>query len=326
MTRFVLYVVVPVLMSWSCTQPAAQQPPLSIATGPKDATYALVGEAIGAVYEAAVPGMRVDIIHSGGSRANIEAVEAGRADLGLVTADSAYGAYTRGTDAHRRPHHRLRGVAVLFPNTLHVVTRADSPVRQLSDLEGALIGVGRPGLNESSNGVATGSEVSIHTWAIAGSRRDDRRTRERSLSLDDVIPTLTRGDIDVGLLYGGPPFRPVTRGAEAAAVRLLSVDDAALSAIRARYPFFKRATIPAGTYRGQAEAVASAAMDNLLVARDDLSVDLVYRLTRAFHEALPRLGHEHAALLQINSEDAPATPIPLHAGALRYYRELELLR
>lgn len=326
MNRFVLRVLVPALLNLSCDGPAAQQPPLSISTGPKDATYALVGQAIGAAYEAALPGLHVDIIHSGGSRANIDAVEAGRADLGLVTADSAYSAYMRGTDANRRPHHELRGVAVLFPNTLHVVTRENSPVQRLGDLKGALIGVGRPALSESSGGVVTGGDISIHTWAVAGSSRDDRQTRERALSLDDVIPSLVRGEIDVGLLYGGPPFRPVTQGAEAAVVRLLGIDDAALSAIRARYPFFKRATIPAGTYRGQVEAVASAAMDNLLVARADLPVDFVYRLTRAFHEALPRLGHEHAALLQINSEDAPATPIPLHPGALRYYRELELLR
>ena len=64
----------------------------------------------------------------------------------------------------------------------------------------------------------------------------------------------------------------------------------------------------------------------LLVCRSDLSEDLVYQLTRAFFEQLPALARDHGEAALIDPEQAPAAPIPLHAGAARYYREREVLR
>jgi TRAP-type uncharacterized transport system substrate-binding protein len=59
----------------------------------------------------------------------------------------------------------------------------------------------------------------------------------------------------------------------------------------------------------------------LLVCRGDLEDGLVYDLTRHFHEALPRLVRFEPALGVMDPTQAPATPIPLHTGATRYYRE-----
>ena len=41
---------------------------------------------------------------------------------------------------------------------------------------------------------------------------------------------------------------------------------------------------------------------------------------------LPALARDHGEAALIDPEQAPATPIPLHAGAARYYREREILR
>ena len=60
---------------------------------------------------------------------------------------------------------------------------------------------------------------------------------------------------------------------------------------------------------------------NLLICRADLDETLVYQLTRAFFEALPQLARAHPAAGLIDPELAPATPIPLHPGAARYYKE-----
>ena len=63
-----------------------------------------------------------------------------------------------------------------------------------------------------------------------------------------------------------------------------------------------------------------------LVCRRDLDETLVYDLTRRFFEALPSLSSSQGALRFIDLDQAPATPIPLHDGAARFYRERELLR
>jgi uncharacterized protein len=72
--------------------------------------------------------------------------------------------------------------------------------------------------------------------------------------------------------------------------------------------------------------VPTVGVDSLLLCRADLSEDLVYRLTAAFFDVLPTLSTELESLQLMDVARASATPIPLHRGAARYYRERELTR
>ena len=94
--------------------------------------------------------------------------------------------------------------------------------------------------------------------------------------------------------------------------------------MRAQYPFLEPMIVKAGTYANQDDAVETVGVSNLLLCRRDLDEALVYQLTRAFFEALPRLATANPAAALIDPEQAPATPIPLHPGAARYYREREI--
>ena len=61
-----------------------------------------------------------------------------------------------------------------------------------------------------------------------------------------------------------------------------------------------------------------------LACRDDLPDELVYWVTRTLFESLPELAGSLPALRQIDPERVQASPVPLHAGAARFYREREL--
>jgi TRAP-type uncharacterized transport system substrate-binding protein len=84
--------------------------------------------------------------------------------------------------------------------------------------------------------------------------------------------------------------------------------------------------IPGSTYPGHPDAIHTIGVDALLVCRRDLEESLVYDLTRRLFEALPSLSSQQESLRLMDVELAPATPIPLHEGAARYYRERELWR
>lgn len=64
----------------------------------------------------------------------------------------------------------------------------------------------------------------------------------------------------------------------------------------------------------------------LIVCRRDLDERTVYRLTEQLFNVFPRLARVEATLRFLNLDEAPATPIPLHKGAARYFRERELSR
>jgi TRAP transporter TAXI family solute receptor len=96
--------------------------------------------------------------------------------------------------------------------------------------------------------------------------------------------------------------------------------------LRHDYPFLRVTVIPRDTYTGMSGAIRTIGVDSLLICRRDLDEPLVYDLTRRFFDALPSLSSSLGALRFMDLDQAPATPIPLHDGAARFYRERELLR
>jgi hypothetical protein len=99
-----------------------------------------------------------------------------------------------------------------------------------------------------------------------------------------------------------------------------------INRLRGSYPFLRPVTVAANQLQGQDQPTETLGSEWLLVCRSDLSEDLVYQLTREFFAQLPALARDHGEAALIDPEQAPATPIPLHAGAARYYREREILR
>ena len=92
-------------------------------------------------------------------------------------------------------------------------------------------------------------------------------------------------------------------------------------------PPFVAVTIPAKTYTGQEADVPSAAVINYLVTSSAVSDDLVYQMTKTIVEGLPELANAHVAGKDIKLETAASgSPVPLHPGAIRYYKEKGVLK
>jgi TRAP transporter TAXI family solute receptor len=116
-----------------------------------------------------------------------------------------------------------------------------------------------------------------------------------------------------------PPSRPVVTAMEAGA-RLVEIASPNVEALRTRYPYLKRTIIPRAVYPNQDQPIRTIGVDLLLVCRDDVDDEVVYQILDAYFATRP------ASVPGTDFERAPATPIPLHAGAARYYRQRELVR
>jgi TRAP transporter TAXI family solute receptor len=247
---------------------------------------------------------------------NVEAIERGKADVAFTQVDVAYFAYSRGTDRNPQPHSRLRAMAVIYVNTAHILARRDGPVRRVSDFRGRRIGVGLAG---------SGTEVATRV-IIEGHDLQYSEVNAEFLSFADIATHLRDGSLDAGVIVSSYPVPAITDVAEVDGVRLIPVSRETARRIRTSYPFFRPVVIPKGTYRNQDTEIETIGVDNLLVCRHDLPDELVYAMTKALFEALPELAATHRAAAIIDPDQAPATPIPLHPGAARYYRERELLQ
>jgi TRAP transporter TAXI family solute receptor len=264
----------------------------------------------------ALPQIHIGLQPTSGGVVAVSAVDSGQGQLGLAQSDVVYIAYRRGIEKNLYPHKNLRAIAVLWVNTFHVLVRRDSPFRSIDDLKGRRVGIIPPG---TSGEFSTRIVLGAHGMSYADLQPIFEPT-------DSLVPKLGSGQIDA-VFSANPLILGATRSmSQTVPLRLLPIGRAEVNQLRGSYPFLKPVTIAANELPGQSQPVVTLGAEWLLVCRSDLSEDRVYELTREFFELLPELARNHGEAALIDPEQAPAAPIPLHAGAARYYREREILR
>lgn len=291
--------------------PPAPRQTLRVTTGTPGARFHPLGRALAEAYASAFPDVDVDARDSDGSVANVEALHRGEADVGLAYADVAYMAYVGRLGDQREPHTNLRGMAVLELAPVHLVAGAHAGIDRPSDLRGKRVAVGPAG-----SGSALTAQIILRTLGI-----DAASVRVESLRYTVAATRLVSGTIDALFVTGTHPVDAVTTAA-AAGARLVPLTGRSIDRLRHDYPFFRPSVIPGGTYPGHPDSILTIGVDNLLICRRGLDEGVVHDLTQAFFGALPRLPMP----TRLDFEQVPATPIPLHDGAARYYRERELAR
>ena len=95
--------------------------------------------------------------------------------------------------------------------------------------------------------------------------------------------------------------------------------------IRSRYPFLHSTLIPTGMY-GNHPGIATVGVDTVMVCRSDLPEEQVYWITRALVDSMTAAVRTMNPVHQPDPDQVYATPIPLHPGAARYYRERALFQ
>ena len=139
----------------------------------------------------------------------------------------------------------------------------------------------------------------------------------------DLVRSLQAGELDAVFYRGNDPYPIIQEMLNVRGVSFISMSRNEIETIRAHRPFLHSTPIPAGIYGNQPE-IETVGGDMLLVGRADLPDELVYWVTRTLFELLPELTDVLRSLRQIDPEHVQASPLPLHAGAARFYREREL--
>jgi TRAP transporter TAXI family solute receptor len=133
---------------------------------------------------------------------------------------------------------------------------------------------------------------------------------------------LADGRLDALLLAGGSPH-PTYKELEATKqIEVFGFDESRLNTIRKAFPDVVPFEIPGGTYKGQSGKVLTGAMWNIVVVNKSMSPDLAYNIVKAVFANRSRLMKTHSAAKDTLPENIlKNTAVPLHPGALRFYKE-----
>jgi len=289
--------------------------PVSWATATKGGGFQLFGQHLAEAINATDSQVKVEVLATRGSRHNLKLLEAGDVDVGQVEGNAARVAL----DGIGRPAANLKVLSVMYPNPGMFVVPGDSKYASIEDLKGQPIAFGTK---------ASGLRILVNDVLDGLGLEPDKDFQQIILDKAADGPRLVlQGKAEAlwGAGIGWPGFVKVSDSP--AGGKFIPPSQEQVQQILKKHPHLQRMTVPAGTYKGQAEDIHSVALWSLILVRSDLDDEVVYRLASAIdqgHDALvSRLQQGRYTTSANTVKYVPAER--LHPGAARYYREIGLL-
>ena len=295
-----------------------------LATATSGGTFYPVGVAMATLSRQVLEephGFALAAISSAGSEENLRLLRRGEVQFAIL--QGLYGAWAvsaTGRLEGRPPFTELRSVTALWPNVEHVLIRES--YRQTGTLDDLARLRGRPFSIGARHSGTEGSNRHILRALGFDPDADFQLVYQGYGASADAFQNQR---IDAMNTPAGVPVGAVTRAMAAAGGQavLLEVSGQQLAAINRHYPgLWQFVDLPPDTYPGQARTLRTIGQMNLLATTADLPEAHVYRLLEALYEHLGYLQAFHSATRAMRLESAvQGLPLPLHPGAVRFYRE-----
>ncbi len=291
--------------------------PVTLATGTAGGIYDPVGNAICRMFN--LPGEHQPrpcvAVTSDGSVANIRRVESGDSILALSQTDIAYAAFHGdGPFTASGPNPRLRTLIALYPEAFTVIVRGDTGIRDFQDLRGKRIGIGKSGAGYTYTRDAL---LELYGWVIP----DPERVLEFGAA--DQSEALCNRRVDVIIFEAGNPNGLTQEATTGCQARLVRVTGPPVERLLATHSYYIASVIPGGMYAGNPNDVPTISTLAVLVTSSHLPEDLAYGIVKAVFNNLAVFRRLHPVLATLNIKDMVPSEavIPIHPGALKYYRE-----
>jgi TRAP transporter TAXI family solute receptor len=295
--------------------PAQSQEFINVLTGGTSGVYYPLGVALSELYAENIDGARTQVQATKASVENLNLLQQGKGELAFALGDSVKAGWDGVEEAgFPQPLTEIRAIAAIYPNYVQIVANAESGIKTLEDLKGKSISVGAP---------ASGTELNARAiFAAAGMSYEDMGKVEY-LPYAESAELIKNRQLDATLQSSGLGVAFIQDLAATMPINIVAIPADVVDSIGAPYV---ASTIPAGTYDGQTEDVATAAIGNILVTHAGVSEETAYQMTKLMFENLDRMIASHSAAADIDPANAlSGLSIPLHPGAERYYREAGLM-
>jgi TRAP transporter TAXI family solute receptor len=289
----------------------------TVGTGGVTGVYYAVGGAICRLVnkDRKTHGIRCSVESTGGSAFNINTIRAGELDFGMTQSDTHYQAL-KGEKAFKDSgaFGELRSVFSVHPEPFTVLARKEAGVAKFEDFKGKRFNVGNPG-----SGTRTSMEELLKemNWKLS----DFSLAAE--LKADEHGPALCDNKID-GFFYGvGHPSANIQDPTTTCGAKLIPLTGPAIDKLIKENSYYAKATIPGGMYSSNPNPTDTYGVLATLVTSAKVSDDVVYAVVKATFDNFDEFKKLHPAFANLEPEKMVKDGLsaPLHAGAVKYYKE-----
>jgi uncharacterized protein len=297
--------------------PAQAQQFINVLTGGTSGVYYPLGVALANIYAKAIPDAKSSAQATKASVENLSLLQADRGEIAFTLGDSLSQAWKGDTEVgFSQKLDKLRDVAAIYTNYVQIVATAGSGIKTLADLKGKRMSVGA---------AKSGTELNARAVLKAAGISYNDLSKVEYLDFGASVDLMKNRQLDATLISAGLGVSAIRDLATAVDIVMIPVPPAVVAKIGD--PAYQPTVIPAGTYTGQNADVPAIGIQNYLVTRSNLDDKLVYAMTKAIFDNLDTLVAAHSAARGIKLADAAKPgPVPLAAGAERYYKEKGVLK
>lgn len=295
---------------------------VKIATASPGGLWYLAGGKLAAEIKKAIPAIETSST-TGGSVANATAVNKGtEIQLGFNNAAIQALAF-EGKEPFKAPHPDLRMIGTLDPMFWHMLVPRSSSIRTIYDLKDKRVNLGRVGSLDRHIAIAV-----LRHYGITAESIKAKGGAVHALSFNDSVDMARDGHLDGVFGIGGiMPFlidMDTNPGA-----RWLPIGGKERDAILAdpEMKGFGPGVLKKGLFDGITEEIPTIQVKSTITVNKNLPDDLVYRLTKVvfesgFQKDVFAAGEAKGLPKSCNLADVKgAASIPIHPGAMRYFKE-----
>ncbi|MDA7746268.1 TAXI family TRAP transporter solute-binding subunit [Psychromonas sp.] len=295
---------------------------ISIGTGGVNGVYYPTGGAICFLVNKikGVERIRCEIKSTEGSIYNLSALQSGEIDLAVVQSDWQHHAY-HGTSRFKESGalSNLRSLFSVHAEPFTVLARVDANVETFEDIKGKRVNIGP---KNSGQRATMEMLLALYEWDYSDF------SKVASLNPSEQAQALCDNKVDVIVYVVGHPNSSIKEATSACQTKFVRVKGTKLSNLIADHPYYHTAVIPGELYRGNEQETETFGVGATIVTTTELPDAIAYEIVKAVLESYDDFIQLHPSFKNLTKEAMVSQYLsaPLHPGALRYYKEVGLIK
>ena len=301
---------------------AFDEPIKSISTGDITGVYYATGSAVAKMHNIKIEEYELRLIAeaSAGSVANIDRVIYGLSDFGVAQANTLN--YARNGEEYWQEASldTLRSVLGLYTEAFTIIAAVDAGINSLADLKGKSINIGEFGSADNMQA------MEIINFLGLDPENDLILSQKPTYEASELLQA---GELDAFFYTVGHPNLSVKEASHGdRQIMIVGPGQAFIDSITSQKEHLFDTTISVDYYTEitNKKPVRTIGVKAVLFCKADTDADVVYNVVKEVFENLDLFKRQYPAFANLTPKKiSTGLIVPLHPGALRYFKEVGLL-
>jgi len=298
---------------------AAERIFLTLASGSPGGAYYPLGGGMSVVIQKTVEGFRCASESTGASVENSRLVGNGDSDMGMVMGSVGFNAAQGKAPFEKK--YEIVSLFQMYPAPQHLVTTAQSGIKRIADLKGKRVSIDVPG-----SGCSTMAKIILEEAGF----NLNADLKIANLSQTESVQALKDGVVDAVFFNFAYPGSAVMDLAATRDIVLVPIAEKLANQILKKHPYYVKIAIPGKTYAKVDYDVLCLGDSNVMIASRKMRDDVAYKIVKAIYSNVKEgkwaLINVHPIAAQLTPQNAVNSPLPLHPGAVKYFKEVGALK